>query len=151
MCTCRGPVRYCNLYHGFWNHIQFVSGLYQMDGLNNLKLLHVKRRYLRILLITKNAVWYTISTISKVCSKRNNIFGIYIYVTHFFTIYHYFLIHFQPMFHFNTPWKHQKTGAFLIIYSFQLTESISRKLLTLHIFRFLHVFYTRQPFYFFFN
>ena len=93
MCTCRGPVRYCNLYHGFWNHIQFVSGLYQMDGLNNLKLLHVKRRYLRILLITKNAVWYTISTISKVCSKRNNIFGIYIYVTHFFTIYHYFLIH----------------------------------------------------------
>ena len=27
------------------------------------------------------------------------------------------LTHFQPMFHFYTPWKHQKTGSFIVLVS----------------------------------
>ena len=31
----------------------------------------------------------------------------------YLTFYH-LLTHFQPMLYFNTPWKHQKTGGFLM-------------------------------------
>ena len=42
----------------------------------------------------KKFIWYWVDLVSSVVSSV--------------------LIHFQPMFHFYTPWKHQKTGGFLM-------------------------------------
>ena len=44
-----------------------------------------------------------------------------------------FLTHFQPMFHFYTPWKHQKTEGFFVMEKSYEYETLRKNFLNLQL------------------